>query len=91
MDLQREFEVPGIAGAGDGAECRATEASVRIAQGWRIRYVERFGPELQIEPLGDVERFPDHQVRVLQAGAANGIAGTCANQDRKSTRLNSSH
>src|SRR6202030_585294 len=68
-----KLEVARIAGAGNGAECRASEASVGIIQRRRVRHIEGFRAEFEVHPLGNTKGLPDHQIRLLKPRSANRI------------------
>src|SRR5438874_1937067 len=89
MELRHELEIARIAGACDGPECRATEASIRVAQGGCVRYVEGFRAEFHAQAFGEAERLADHEVRILQAGSANRIARTGADHELRSASKSS--
>lgn len=44
----------------------------------RIRRVERFGPELQAEPIGDAERLRQREIDVAEPGAGEDISAGIA-------------
>ncbi len=73
MQLADEFEYTRITGAGDGVKGRAAEAAIGIAERRCVGHVKGLGAELEIQTLAHTKCLADHEVGVLQAGAANWI------------------
>ena len=46
-----------------------------IGEMWRIREIEYLRSKLDVYSFGDTENFPEHQVRICQAGSAHRVAG----------------
>src|SRR5579864_2657840 len=79
MYLRGELEVPWVPCARNRAEGRRPETAAGIVQ-WRcVRQVEYLGSKFEIYFFSDSERFPQHQVRVLQGRSAHRGARTCPN------------
>ena len=74
VQLADQLKYARVAGAGDAAKGRGAKATVGIAEGWCVGDVEDLGAKLEREALYWMERFAEHQIRILQARTTHWIA-----------------